>query len=181
MPAARLFVALLLLPLSAVASAPSDEDAADWKLIGGLLAMVQQVVHVAAQSPDPQSAQKGIDALLGGENAHANRLASGVMAEVLQDVPPEYRGTVLSIGRDLLAVARREQARAAAQPAAVLEPAKERAVQARKELHAMGLRYWDEQQFVEAARRGDLIAVDLYLAAQGLPAAVLSRNPPPAR
>jgi hypothetical protein len=32
----------------------------------------------------------------------------------------------------------------------------------------MGLRYWDEQQFLEAVRRGDRIAIDLFLAARGL-------------
>jgi hypothetical protein len=176
MRAVRLLSVLLLLPLSAFAS---SEDAEDWKVIGGVLALVQQIVHAAAHSPDPQAAQKGVEAILGGENAQANRIASGVIEDVMQDVPQSQRDAFVSIGRDLLVLARREQARASDSAAgqASLEPA----LRARRELHAMGLRYWDEQQFREALKRGDRIAVDLYVAAQGLPAAALPRNPPPAR
>ena len=116
MPAIRLFAALLLLPLAATAS---PEDAGDSKLIGGVLALMQQIVHLAAHSPDPAAAQKGVDAILAGENAQANRIASGVMKEIMQDVPPEHRGAVGSIGKDLLILMRREQARASTQTPAV--------------------------------------------------------------
>ena len=177
MRAIRLFAALLLLPLSASAS---SEDAEDWKLIGGVLALVQQIVHLAAHSPNPNAAQKGVDAILAGENGQANRIASGVMEEVMQEVPPEHRSAFISIGRDLLTLARREQARAAMHPPLAVDASREAALQARRELHAMGLRYWDEQQFAEAVKRGDRIAVDLYRAAQGL-AAAAPRNPLPAR
>ena len=101
----------------------------------------------------------------------------------MQDVPASQRDAFVSIGRDLLVLARREQARApdpAAGPSSPqLSPqlSLESALRARRELHAMGLRYWDEQQFAEAMRRGDRIAVDLYNAAQGL-AATPPRNPP---
>jgi hypothetical protein len=178
MRATRLFALLVLLPLSVSAA---SEDAEDWKLIGGVLALVQQIVHLTAHSPDPQAAQKGVDAILAGENAQANRMAAGVMNEVMQEIPPEHRGTFLSIGRDLLTLARRDQARAAAQAPA--DASTQIALQARRDLHAMGLRYWDEQQFAEARKRGDRIAVDLFLAAQGLQgqAAPAPRNPPPAR
>jgi len=179
MRATRLLAVLLLLPISA--SAASD-DADDWKLIGGLLALVQQVVHLAANSPDPNAAQKGVDAILSGENSQANRIASGVLDEVLQEVPAEQRGVFVAIGRDLLVLARRERAKADREAPAL--PAGD-LVQARKELHAMGLKYWDEQQFLEAVRRGDRIAVDLFLAAKGLQSTDLSvnpsKNPPPAR
>jgi hypothetical protein len=109
-----------------------------------------------------------VEAILSGGNEQANRVAAGVLDEVLQDVPAEQRGTFVAIGRDLLTLARRDQARAAAQPQGTAEPSRDDALQARKELHAMGLRYWDEQQFLEAVRRGDRIAVDLFLAARGL-------------
>jgi len=185
MRATRLFALLVLLPLSA--SAATDESD-DWKLIGGVLALVQEIVHLAAHSPDPQAAQKGIDAMLAGEDSRANRIASGVMDEVIQEIPAEHRGSFLSIGRDLLVLARREQARAAAQAPAPAGASTQIAMQARRELHAMGLRYWDEQQFAEARKRGDRIAVELFLAAQGLPRAAADpgtaatpRNPPPAR
>jgi hypothetical protein len=178
MRAIRLFAVLVLLPLSASAA---SEDAEEAKLIGGILALVQQIVHAAATSPDSQAAQKGVDAILGGENAQANRIASGVMEEVMQDIPPSQRDAFVSIGRDLLVLARREQARAPAPVAAAGELSLDSALRARRELHAMGLTYWDEKQFAEAVKRGDRIAVDLYIAAQGLAAAASPRNPLPAR
>ena len=178
MQATRLFAVLVLMPLSVSAA---SEDAEDWKLIGGILTLVQQIVHAAAHSPDPQAAQKGVDGILGGENAQANRIASGVMEEVMQDIPPSQRNAFVSIGRDLLVLARRKQARAPAPVPAAGELSLDSALRARRELHAMGLTYWDEKQFAEAVKRGDRIAVDLYIAAQGLAAAAPPRNPPPAR
>jgi len=180
MRVARLLTPILSLML-AVFPAHAAEEADDWRLIGGMLVLVQQIVHLAAQSPDPQAAQKGVDAMLAGENAEANRLASGLMNEILLDVPPEHRNAFVAIGRDLLVLARREQARASSQPPVPANRGPDDALRARKELHAMGLRYWDEQQFLEAVRRGDRIAVDLYLAAQGLESAGPARNPLPAR
>ena len=182
MRAIRLFAVLFLLPMSASAT---SEDANDWKLIGGVLALVQEIVHLAANSPDPKAAQKGIDAMLAGENARANRIASGVMEEVMQEIPTEHRSTFISIGRDLLTLARREQARAALEAPVAADASTQAALQARKELHAMGLRYWDEQQFAEARKRGDRIAVELFLAAQSVGAAAAPgaapRSPLPAR
>lgn len=161
-------LAIAALLLACTTAARAADDAEDWKLIGGILALVQQVVHQAATSPDPAAAQKGVEAILSGGNERANRIAAGVVDEMLQDMPAEQRGVVVALGRDLLTLARRDQARAAAQPRAVAEPGIDEALRARKELHAMGLRYWDEQQFLEAVRRGDRIAVDLFLAAKGL-------------
>jgi hypothetical protein len=175
MRATRLFAVLVLLPLSVSAA---SEEADDWKFIGGVLSLVQEIVHLAAHSPDPNAAQRGVDAMLAGENARANRIAAGVMEEVMQDIPSEHRGTFISIGRDLLTLARRERAKAGLESA----PAQAGdAVQARKELHAMGLKYWDEQQFLDAVRRGDRVAIDLFLAAKGLQSAEPARNPLPAR
>jgi len=170
MRAARMLFVFLLLPMSASAV---SEDPDDWKLAGSVLAIVQQIVHLAAHSPDPNAAQKGVDAILSGQDTQANRAASGALDEILQDVPAEQRGAVLAIGRDLLVLARRERERAKESPAVPVE----NPVQARKDLQAMGLKYWDEQQFLDAVRRGDRIAVELYLAARGLEA----RNLPPAR
>jgi hypothetical protein len=170
----------LILALPLAAPAAPVEDADDWKVVGGMLSLVQQLVHLAANSPDPQAAQKGVDAMLGGANPEANRVASGLMGEILREVPDEHRGAFLGIGRDLLTLARRENARAANRPAAPAASVED-ALRARKELHAMGLRYWDEEQFLAAARRGDRIAVELFLAAQGLGQQDPARNPPPAR
>ena len=165
--------AIRVLTVAALLGAPAAhaaDDADDWKLIGGILALVQQVVHQAATSADPAAAQKSVDVILSGGNEQANRIAAGVADEMLQDMPAAQRGVVVALGRDLLTLARRDQARAAAQPQAAAEPSRDDALQARKELHAMGLRYWDEQQFLEAVRRADRIAVDLFLAARGLQA-----------
>ena len=180
-PTIRTLLLTCLLALGAF-PAQASEDEEDWKMIGGMLALVQQVVHLAANSPDPSAAQKHVDGMLAGESAQANRLAAGVLDEVLQDVPAEQRGVFVAIGRDLLTLARREQARArAAEPVVAAEFSRQAALQARKELHAMGLRYWDEQQFDEAVKRGDRIAVDLYVAAEGLPGKGPFRNPQPVR
>jgi hypothetical protein len=157
-------LAVLLIPLAATPVRAAGETE-DWRFIGGALALVQKIVELAAHAPDPQAAQKEVDAMLKGENSEANRLASGLLGEILVDVPPEYRGAFASISRDLLTLARRDQLRGGGE-----QGMREEALRARKELHAMGLRYWDEQQFREAVKRGDRIAVDLFVAAQGLPA-----------
>ena len=154
------FVATMSLP--AVARA---DDAEDRAVLARVLALVAPIVHAAAASPDPRAAQREIDAMLAGRNYEANRIASGLLDAMLNDFPPESRPALRSIGTDLLALARRDQARMNALPPA---DATERAIQARKELHAMGLRYWDEQQYEDAVRRGDAIAVELFLAARGL-------------
>ncbi len=166
----RILAIAVLFPVC-VSPARASEDIDDWKLIGGMLTLVQQIVHQAANSPDPNAAQKAVDGVLSGENARSNRVAAGVLDEVLQDVPAEQRSVFVALGRDLLVLARRERARAgtesAAQAAGGWQPLDD-PVQARKDLHAMGLKYWDERQFLEAVRRGDRIAVELYLTARGL-------------
>jgi len=184
MPKLRVLVPVLALALTTLpARGAAVEDDDDWKVLGGALSIIQQIVQVAAQSSDPEAARKKVDAMLAGENPEANRMAARLMDDVLAEVPNEHRGTFESIARDLLVLARREQAKPASAPAsssiASASPASspEAALQARKELHAMGLRYWDEQQFLEAVRRGDRIAVDLFIAARGLE----SKNPPQAR
>jgi len=149
-------VSLSVLPVRAA------EDAEDWRLFGNVLALVQQFVRVAAAAPDAESAQKGMDSVLAGKNAQANRAAGDVLSEVLREMPAEQRGAFTSIARDVLTIARREQMRA---PVA---RDKDDALRARKELHAMGLRYWDEQQYQDAVKRGDGIAVELFRAGRGL-------------
>ena len=44
----------------------------------------------------------------------------------------------------------------------------EAALQARKDLTAMGLRYYDGAQFLDAVKRDDALAVELYLAGRGV-------------
>lgn len=158
------FLAVLLASSLSIQPAQASEDAEDWRLFGNVLALVQQFVRVAAAAPDAESAQKGVDSVLAGRNAEANRAAGDVLSEVLREMPAEQRGAFASIARDVLTIARREQLRAP------VERDREEALRARRELHAMGLRYWDEQQYEEAVTRGDRIAMDLYIAGKGLPA-----------
>lgn len=162
----RRYPFLVLLLASSLSALPvhAAEDAEDWRLFGNVLALVQQFVRAAAAAPDAESAQKGVDSVLAGKNAEANRAAGDVLSEILREMPAEQRGAFTSIARDVLTIARREQLRAP------VERDKDDALRARKELHAMGLRYWDEQQYQDAVKRGDRIAVDLYVAGRGLPA-----------
>ena len=171
MRATRLSTFIFILWLAAVPARATD-DAEEWRMFGNVLTLVQHFVRLAAQSEDPQAVQKGMDAMLSGQSPEANRVAGEIVNEMLRDMPAEHRGRFLSMARDFMTIARREHARAAERgdPRSI-----DRALQARKELHAMGLRYWDEQQFLDAVKRGDTIAVELYLAARGL------KNPPVAR
>ena len=164
MRAIRLLVPILALALAA-GPARAAEEAADWALFGRMLTLVHAFVRLAAESPDPQAMQKGVDAMLSGENAEVNRATSGLLEEMLAEMSPEQRALFLAIGRDALKIARREQSRAAALP----DPAaQERALQARKDLHAMGLRYHDAGQFLDAVKRDDALAVELFVSARGV-------------
>lgn len=170
----RLAAALAAAVLLAAFPVRATEEASDARLFGAVLALVQQFVRAAAAAPDADAARRRLDELLAGRDAEANRAAGEILAELLAEVPAAQRATLAAIAKDLLVLARREHARAPA------DHARSRAIAARKELHAMGLRYWDEQQYREALARGDHIAAALFREAQGLSADGL-RNPPPAR
>lgn len=154
--------ACLVLPPAAQGAV---EDAEDWTSFGHVLALVQTFVRLAAQSPDPQAMQKGIEAVLDGQDEEAKRAAAGLMREMTADMPAEYRGRFAAIARDLAGLARRGHARGAD---ALEGQSLERALQARKDLHAIGLRYHDAAQFLEAVRRDDALAVELYVLARGV-------------
>lgn len=145
-------------------SRAADGDA-DWKMFGGLLSLVQSIVHAAATSEDPEAAQKRVDDILAGRSSEANTTAENALNEMLKDMPAEYRGTAKSLARDIQSIARREAARAAA-PGGTSSP--EVAIQARKDLAAMGLRYFDAGQLFDAVRRDDALAVELFVNARGI-------------
>lgn len=156
-----LMAALLLFAGANAYAAGTDDD--DLRMFGRILSLVQSFARIAAESPDPQAMQNGIDSMIAGRNAEANRLARELLSDM--DLPAEHRGTLASIVRDFAVVARREQARTAERgdPVPV-----ERALQARRDLHAIGLSYHDAAQFLAAVRRDDALAVELYLFAQGV-------------
>ena len=167
----RILLLSLALGAGPIAAARAAADAGeDWRLLGRMLALVQQFTQVAAESADPQSMGKGIDAMLSGQNPEANRLASSLFEEMFQDLPFEQKGAMASIARNLAAIAKRDKERAAAgpEPIATERAATPTALQARRDLHGIGLRYHDTPQFLDAVRRGDALAVELFVLARGV-------------
>lgn len=149
--------------VAAPAFASDGDD--DWKMFGGILSLVQSFVRIAASSDDPRAMQDGVDALLSGRNGEANRIAGDLMNEMFEDMPAQYRGTISALARDVMTIARRENAKAAMQGESI---APERAIQARKDLTAMGLSYHETSQFLDAVRRDDALAVELFVYGRGV-------------
>ena len=157
MRAAKMMLAGVLMVAGNASAAAGEEE--DWQLFGRVLSLVQSVVHGAAQSDDPRALEKGVDHLFSGEHREASRLASDLMGEAFDDMPAQYRGAAVALAKDLATIARKERAR---QSAATSPDA---ALQARKDLAAMGLRYFDPIQFLDAIKRDDLLAAQLYVVA----------------
>ena len=182
-----LMAVLLALPIAASAA---EED----KAFGHILTLIQTFTSIAAQSNAPE---RDIAEVLAGKNPHANAAASGLLQEMTADLPPATRSQMSAIGADLLSIARR----GATMPA----PASSGdAVQARKDLTEMGLKYYDASDFLDAVKRNDEIAVERFISGKGVDlgvtdwrgrtgadiarangnerlAALLARNLPPAR
>lgn len=185
-----LLAALLASTVPARATAPEDVE---WSAFGHVLTLVEAVVRAGTQ-PSPDAAMAEI---LSGHNPQVNGALAGLFAGATAELPPEYRDRIASLGREVAGYAARHPAPAA--PASV-----DHALQARKDLNAMGLRYYDEGQFLDAAKRNDALAVELFVAGRGVNlgaktwngrtaldiarangntrlAELLSRNLPPAR
>lgn len=157
--------AVLIAPHGAWA-ATGDEDGPTF---ARMLALAHVLVRAAADAPDGAGAQKGMEEILAGRNAEANRAAAGVLEEVTRDMPATDRAALGAFAQDLLRLARREQARAVERSAAEFAGAgRAEALAARKELNAMGLAYHDARQFLEAVKRDDLLAVELYVTGRGV-------------
>lgn len=138
------------------ATAAGDED---WTAFGQVLTLVETMIHAGMQ-PNPDAA---IADVLTGRNPQANGAIAGLFAGVTAEMPPEYRDRVASLGRELAGYATNHPL-----VAAVDQISLERALQARKDLNAMGLRYYDEKQFLDAAKRNDALAVQLFVAGRGV-------------
>jgi hypothetical protein len=82
----------------------------------------------------------------------------GLFDEMTGELSARNRDRMAAIGRDLAAIGRRDLKR---QPS--VEP-----LSARKDLNAMGLRYYDERQFLDAVKRNDALAVELFIAGRGV-------------
>lgn len=133
-----------------------------------VLALVQSVVSIAAHSEDPKAVERRMDEVFAGQNPEANRAAGALLENMTRDMSEAERTSFLAIARDLMVLARREHARAAAAPQARLDFDAHRALAARRELTAMGLRYYDAGQFIDAVKRDDALAVALYVEGRGV-------------
>jgi hypothetical protein len=153
-----------LLPAPALAAA-SDEDG--WDAFGHALTLVQRFVRLAAQSDNPQAGLKGIDDVLSGRDPEANEALAGLLKEATADMPVEHRTRVMSIGRDLASLARKQIALAPT-GSTMNRDSVGSALQARKDLNAMGLRYHDGKDFLDAVKRDDVLAVELFIAGMGV-------------
>jgi len=154
-----------LLLLSA-ALLPFGASAGEDEAFSHALTLVQIFVQSAARSENP---------LASGE---ASRALAGLMEQATADLSPDQKDKVAAIGRDLAEMARKQTAPFGALGAV---PGTDAALQARKDLTAMGLRYYDEGQFRDAVKRGDKLAVDLFVAGKGLPPEVVARSLPATR
>src|SRR4051794_17327624 len=152
---------MLLIISAATAALPARAatDDPDWNAFGHVLPLVQTVVRIGAQ-PNPDQALADV---LAGRDPQANQAIASLFAGATAEMPEEYRGRVASIGRDLAGLALKNPVSSAAQTISV-----DRSLQARKDLTAMGLRYFDEGQFLDAVKRNDQLAVELFVAGRGV-------------
>ena len=153
-----LAVAALLAP--ALPAQAADEQSS----LAHALTLVHMFVRIAAESDSSQLSLRAIDEVLAGRNAAANEAIAGLLNDVLVDMSPENRATIAAIGRDLVSVARKSIL--GAKPGETLFP--DRSLNARKELAAMGLTYHDSKQFLEAVKRNDVPAAELFIAGRGV-------------
>jgi hypothetical protein len=173
---ATVLSAALLLPLLAACAAttgttaPSTtapaaaQDEEGWKAFGHALTLAQILMRSASE-PDPD---KAMDDVLAGRSTEANRAIAGLLEEATADMPAQYRSRVASIGQDVVSLARKQIATA---PVAMRYPAgapADRALQARKDLTAMGLKYHDPNEFLAAVERDDALAVELFVEGRGV-------------
>ena len=154
----KTLIVSLLCALPIAASAAEDD-----KAFGHFLTLIQTFTSIAAQSATPE---RDIADVLGGRNEQANRAASGLMQEITADIPAAQRSQMSAIGADLLSIARRSAtpfSAPTAAPSAASDP-----IQARKDLTAMGLKYHDAGDFLDAVKRDDSVAVELFIVGKGV-------------
>ena len=163
------FIRLVLLPLiiaavPACAATPEPQPVEEegWSAFGHALTLAQVFARIAAHSDNPD---QSFDEVLAGRSTEANQAFAGLFEEATADMPSQYRERVAAIGKDLALAARKQSAASAAAPAPA---ARDDALQARKDLTAMGLRYHDPNDFLEAVKRDDALAVELFVAGRGV-------------
>lgn len=150
--------ALLITAVLLVLALPAQAAEEEWPAFGHALTLIHTFVRIAAESETPQQSLKAIDDVLMGRNVAANEAAAGLFNEMTAGMPREHRATIAAIGRDLASLARKDLQR---KPQ--IDP-----LQARKDLTAMGLTYHDSKQFIDAVKRNDAIAAELFIAGRGV-------------
>jgi hypothetical protein len=152
-------IAVLSLACSAATAQATEMD--DWSTFGRMLSLFQGFLQISADSGgDPKHLEKHFDGVLSGRNADANKVAE----EMFGDMPGEQRGQVLGLARTLVALGQKQA------PVERRRAEEGEAIQARKDLAGMGLSYFDRQQFLDAVKRNDRLAVQLYLGGRGVDA-----------
>lgn len=149
-------------PPKPAAAARGDES---WKAFGHALTLAQILMRTASESDDPS---KAFDDLLAGRSTEANRAIAGLLEDATADMPPEYRSRVASIGQDVASLARKQIGKPTPASASPASSSADRALQARKDLTAMGLKYHDPNDFFAAVGRDDALAVELFIEGRGV-------------
>jgi hypothetical protein len=152
-----LLLASLVAPALPARAATDDQEG--WDAFGHALTLIHTLVRIGATA-DPY---RELDDVLAGRNNEANRAFAGLLQEATAEMPPQYRDRVASIGRDLVSIARKGITKGEQTQGSL-----DSALQARKDLNAMGLRYHDDQQFLDAVKRDDALAVELFVAGRGV-------------
>ena len=143
--------------LALPAQAATDDP--DWTAFGHVLTLVQTMVRIGAQ-PNPDQA---FAELLSGRNPAANQAIASLFAGATAEMPDEYRARIASLGRDIAGLALQSPGSGAAPTIS-----NDRTLQARKDLTAMGLSYHDHGQFLDAVKRNDELAAELFIAGRGV-------------
>jgi hypothetical protein len=154
-------------PTASPTSAPAAQDEDGWKAFGHALTLMQVLVRTA-KSDDPD---KAFDDVLAGRSSEANSAFSGLLQEATADLPAEHRSRVASIGLDVASLARKQIGKpvpASSERISAGRSSPDGALQARKDLTAMGLKYHDPSEFLEAVRRDDQLAVELFVEGRGV-------------
>lgn len=180
----RLLILLVLMLTSLGARASND----DWVTVSRMLAVAQTVLSAALSSPpgDTRRSDAALDSILDGRNADANAVAG----EMFDDMPASLRSQVAAVARSALSLSRRQAQQAASTSVAHglgtsaqevraggrASGADRTAIDARRDLNAMGNRYHDAGEFLDAVRRDDVLATRLYIAGRGLDARSIERG-----
>lgn len=126
------------------------------KDLGGRLVVEDNLPKQAATVSLPASAPASVQTV----TPHPLTVMGGQQIDP-RGLPPELR-TLMMQQRDA------RQALLAQQAAPSSAGKKLTAADARKELTAMGLQYFSQEQFIAAIRRGDLMAVELFITGMGI-------------